>query len=85
MEESSHGLTWHLPGGADKTMKTLNHDRWHHSQDSTWKLPKYQSEALPLKPTCLVEVIFLNDTITKKLTGMQTILLKILSGYPVHY
>jgi hypothetical protein len=50
-----------------KTMKSLIQDSWHLSQESNWTLPAYQSEALPLESTCLVEVIFLNYTITIKL------------------
>jgi hypothetical protein len=50
-----------------ETVKTLSQDPWHLSQESSWTLPEYQSEALPLESTCLVEVIFLNGTITTKL------------------
>jgi hypothetical protein len=50
-----------------KTMKTLSQDSWHLSQESSWTLLEYQSGTLPLESTCLVEVIFLNYTITTKL------------------
>jgi hypothetical protein len=58
LEGSSCGLIYllslHLPGGTEENHESLSQDSHCSSQDSNQAPHKHKSEALPVKPTCLV-------------------------------
>jgi hypothetical protein len=56
-----HYLIIRLEEIMKKEMKNLNSASWYDSWDLNRELPKFKSEALPLAPTCSVQIdVYLN-------------------------